>query len=442
MRIWVAAATGLALALRLLSLGSDSLWGDEAFTWHMTTFSWSGLLVSDASVNFPAYYLLAKASVAVFGEGEAALRLPAALFMAAAVPFIALLARRIAGPVAGIVAAFVAALAPTLLHYGQEARAYALLVFASAATLVAFARARESGRARDGVALGVAGGFLLHAHPYGILEVLGLGLVTIARWIADRRCPRASFGGLALAGALFAPLLPGLARRAEHVADVPWLEPAETMEVLRVPGRLLHWGGGDLLPVLLGALVVVACVLLPRPWRRLAAVLALCCWIAPAIHSRFGTPVFSVRYPLGLAPLAVAAIGALAARGGRAASAAAVGLVLALAVHYLATPPHRPDWRTVFAELRGAKEEGATPVVVARGTRRVAAYYFREEVVMVADTPKGTGYRGIEPLPPGRIAVVSKPLYREAILEAANGRAIVREMPRTKPTDQLFLVLE
>lgn len=52
---WIAAATGLALALRLACLGADSLWGDEAFTWHMTTFSWWGLLRSDTSVNFPPY---------------------------------------------------------------------------------------------------------------------------------------------------------------------------------------------------------------------------------------------------------------------------------------------------------------------------------------------------------------------------------------------------
>jgi hypothetical protein len=200
---------------------------------------------------------------------------------------------------------------------------------------------------------------------------------------------------------------------------------------------------------LVGALVVLACARLPRDWRRVAIVLAVCCWIAPAVHSRFGTPLFSVRYPLGLAPLAIAAIGALAARAaargrrtGLVASAAVLAVAALLGLHYLRTRPHRPDWRTAFAELRRAKEEGATAVVVAQGTVRVAAYYFREGALMVGDSPKGTSRERFDPLPPGRIAVVAKPVHREAILGAANGRAILREMPRRKAEDPLFLLFE
>lgn len=441
---WIAAATGLALALRLLHLGADSLWGDEAFTWHMTTLPWREVLLGQESVNFPAYYLLAKASTAVLGEGEAALRLPAALLMTAAIPFLALFARRIAGPRAAAMAAFVAALAPALLHYGQEARSYALLVFASAATLAAFARALESARAGDAIALGLAGALLLHAHPYGLLEIAGLGLFLVV----ERRRGTPLLG-LAIAGALFAPYVPALLDRARHVAELPWLPPQAAEGAVRVPGSLLLWGGGHLFNGLFGALVVAACACLPRRWRRLAIVLSLTCWIGPVVHSHVGTSVFTGRYALGLAPLAIAAVGALVARAaergrrpGLVAGAAVLGAMALFALHYERTRPHRPDWRTAFLELRRAAEEGATPVFVAQGTTRVAAYYFRGEAVKVGNAPKGTSYDVLEPLPPGRIAVVAKPGHRDAILAAARGRKVVRELPRRRREDPLFLVIE
>lgn len=52
----VAAATAVALGLRLVRLGADSLWRDEAFEWWSTTFSWGEILRNAAGdVHSPLY---------------------------------------------------------------------------------------------------------------------------------------------------------------------------------------------------------------------------------------------------------------------------------------------------------------------------------------------------------------------------------------------------
>ena len=124
----------VASALRLPTLGTQSLWFDEAATWSQVEGTLGDLFIRTSADNYPPLYnILAWLAVQVLGDAEWVLRLPAALLAVANVPLLYLLGRRIAGPSAGLLAAALLALSAYHVWYSQEARMYSLLAFAATA---------------------------------------------------------------------------------------------------------------------------------------------------------------------------------------------------------------------------------------------------------------------------------------------------------------------
>ena len=112
--VQVAAVLLLASALRLSTLAKRSLWFDEI------KVAAAGLQGFEPAVRTakahadatPLDYLLVSASVNVFGRGEAAVRLPAAVCGLAAVAAIYFLGRAMAGHWAGLAASLLLAISP------------------------------------------------------------------------------------------------------------------------------------------------------------------------------------------------------------------------------------------------------------------------------------------------------------------------------------------
>lgn len=139
-------ATALGLLVRLLFLGSKSLWLDEAWSLMVAqgklTDLWSG--VAD-KMNPPGYYLLLMPWVRL-GESEFWLRLPSVLLGTAAIPMTYRLARLLYSEAVGLSAAWLLALSPILVWYSQEARAYALLIVLALGSMISLVNAlRQQG---------------------------------------------------------------------------------------------------------------------------------------------------------------------------------------------------------------------------------------------------------------------------------------------------------
>lgn len=231
-------------ALRLAGLGAEPLWLDEAFTWRWAHLPWAELFGPAAATetNPPPWFALERLVLLTLGDGQAALRLPAALLGMAAVPLGFLIGRRLAGERAGLLAALLLAVDPLLVAYSQEARGYALLVagtlLALWAVLVLFAPPDAS---RDGAsadrpagpllplaayALGATA--ILWAHNTGPLVLLLLNLAAFVQWLAGRSATRRSML-LWLAANLLVALpwlvfwLPVLLAQARDAANVAWI---------------------------------------------------------------------------------------------------------------------------------------------------------------------------------------------------------------------------
>lgn len=123
----LAAAMMIGLGLRLLLLGSKSLWLDEArsllFAQAGAASVWAG---KSETYHPPLYYILLQAW-AQLGTSEWALRLSSALVGSLSIPLIYALAHRLAGRTVALSAAWLAALSPLLVWYAQELRSYSLL---------------------------------------------------------------------------------------------------------------------------------------------------------------------------------------------------------------------------------------------------------------------------------------------------------------------------
>src|SRR5215211_3079568 len=142
--------TGIVLLgalLRLVGLGSRSLWLDEGAEYDVIRGSLGHVFdrIVDRESTPPLSYLYEWACAKVIGTSEFALRLPFALLGIALVPVMYLAARALGGGRrAGLIAAALTACNPMLVWHAQDARAYTPLALLLAGTILALARGRRA----------------------------------------------------------------------------------------------------------------------------------------------------------------------------------------------------------------------------------------------------------------------------------------------------------
>ncbi len=124
----------LFIFLRLLKLGSHSLWVDEGFSWHTATSLNITELIKNrlAAGHFPFYFLFLKLWVNLFGTSELSLRFPSFLASVFSILFFIVLSRKILSSEKSRLLAFIIfGISPYGIELSQEARMYgmALLIF-------------------------------------------------------------------------------------------------------------------------------------------------------------------------------------------------------------------------------------------------------------------------------------------------------------------------
>ena len=180
---------GVALLVRLYRLEAQSLWLDEGSSWALSQAAWPDLFAElfNPRAAYPLYHLLLKGWMALFGESEAALRLPSVVAGALAVPVVYLAAgevERLAEvPVSSwysLGAALLVLVAPYTIWYSQEAKVYSLLLLTSALGVWALARALRTGtRAAWAATMLLAVGALFVHRLAALLVVAGAWVVAV-----------------------------------------------------------------------------------------------------------------------------------------------------------------------------------------------------------------------------------------------------------------------
>ncbi|HWF52199.1 MAG TPA: glycosyltransferase family 39 protein [Solirubrobacteraceae bacterium] len=204
------AATAIAAAaLRMPFLGHPSLWLDEIYTrdilaQHSLGGLWHQIRATESTP--PLYYLLAKPSTGLAGtRSAAAMRLPSALALIAAVPVAYLALRRFVGVRGALAAGAIVAVTPNLVSFSTDARSYGLFVLTALLSVWGFSALIERPSGRRYAAWAAASIACLWTHYFGAFLVIGETLILLAVLRDTRRTTLASCLAIAVA---VAPLIP------------------------------------------------------------------------------------------------------------------------------------------------------------------------------------------------------------------------------------------
>lgn len=418
--VLLAAIFFLGLALRLCQLDTDSLWVDE-----IATATWSRLdprlIMSRAYAdNLPLTYVVTRLGAVLLGDTDFALRLPPALLGSISI----LLAYKV-GEILwtrkdGLWGALLMAVSAYHIHYSQEVRHYALMVFLALLGLIFLLVALREGRVGPWVGFGLCTVLSLYNHYFALFflpaEVVLAAWVIAEQWSA-RRGGEAHTSHInehrllsppARQTVMFATSLasvalcyiPRLSAMRGLAAEQAGSEPlGVSMTRLQWSGRTIHemftiqMGAEG--PVLLLWLALLLLGLAACERKRVAFVLL---WIGTpfAFLSVVDLQIFHLRYLVFILPISLLVVG----RGARLASDAVhrglpriVGdrrlqIVLswtltAFVVGGLCVPPlmdyyaeEKPDWRSAAGYMRESLLPG--DIILADGDRhREGRDYYR-----------------------------------------------------------------
>lgn len=170
---WLALATGIAAILRFYRLGANSLWIDELATLLTARFPLGaipGAALQGDAFEPPLYFWLIHLVIDLWGESELVLRLPSAIAGVLTIPVVWRLMREVgAGRRAADLCALLVAVHPLHLWYSQEARPYALMIWAGLLSLLSLAMALRGGMPRHWVGYAVFGAIALITHATGVV---------------------------------------------------------------------------------------------------------------------------------------------------------------------------------------------------------------------------------------------------------------------------------
>jgi len=367
----VAGLTLLGAVLRFATLGAQAYHHDEIVTASRVLrvgFGHAMDAVGFSESAPPLYYALAWLWTQVTGNGEWGLRFLSALAGVATIPVAYLVARELRGVRAGVIAAALVATNPMLVWYSQEARAYALLGFFCALSLLFCVRALRDGGKRDFVAWGVFSFLALATHYFAVFPLLA-EVILLAR-----RRGRAILSGLWIVG-LAVVLLAPLAIHQMSYGHAEWIGKFTLGHRLGEAAITFMVGEtGDIIgrtekvwPALLPLVLVAAAFVLllwrgTRAERRAAfvpfAVAAVTVGIPLLLALLSAGKDFVLARNLlpALVPLLVAVAVALSAERARRLGAAIAAVLaaysLAFCIWASADPAlQRPDWRSVADHL-------------------------------------------------------------------------------------------
>jgi len=395
----LAATVGLATALRVHDLSAGP-WFDEIVT-HVryARMPFAQIVTTyDFQNQHFLYTLLARASMALFGDGVWQLRLPAVLFGVGSVGALALLARRLTGARETLLATLLLAVSYHHVWFSQNARGYTGLLFFTIVSSTLLLRGLAGGGVRVWLLYALAVALGMYTHLTMLFVVAGHALMIGWRALRPSSAgPRARLEGLVfglvpaglLTLALYAPVLPQMFGGTLHEgsAVAQWKNPMWAL-VEFVSGMRL--GLGHVAAGLAAAVVFVAGCW--RAARRSPVLLelfffpvAICGAVVVArghhLWPRFF--FFAAGFAVLIAVLGAMQTGAWLGRLLRLAPARSEVLGTALAAGILlgsaATVPRawapKQDFRGAMRYLQGRVEPGDAVVTVGLATLPYRDYY-------------------------------------------------------------------
>jgi mannosyltransferase len=222
----------LTFGITLVRITYPGLWADELATWGMATTPWGQMwpILGHVDAAIAPYYAFIHVITGLLGASDLVLRLPSAIAMTAAVAIVARIGTRLAGPQVGILAGLLLAFLPTTSRYAQEARPYAIAMFAAALATLLLLRALEKPSIARYAAYAGAVALLGLAHFVALL-VLGAHVIMVV--LMRRKLP---IPWLIAATVGVLPCLPVVYLSFHQSSQVSWIPDATLGRLGEMPG--------------------------------------------------------------------------------------------------------------------------------------------------------------------------------------------------------------
>jgi 4-amino-4-deoxy-L-arabinose transferase-like glycosyltransferase len=274
----------LAVCVRLVNISALSVWFDEGFSIGAAVQpTLSGVVLADPS-NPPAYYLMLRTAIWLFGDSDFSLRWVSVMLGIILVAVCYRFANRLFGDRAGIYVAVLVALSPPLWWASREIRMYAMMAILLTTMAYVWMRLAElpangAQKQRLWVLLWLSEGLLLYTHTIGPIAALWVNAVTLIAWLVRRNSTRPDWRIWMVGQAgLFVLWLPWLLFRFVLVRDanqVVAAPPAVGLSLLSTIWQAFWAGNWDMVNheslLGIGALAAACVTLILIPWRSRAA---------------------------------------------------------------------------------------------------------------------------------------------------------------------------
>jgi mannosyltransferase len=240
----VAGLVALGVVARFFS--TSDLWLDEALSANIAALPVGDLFEAlKHDGHPPLYYLLLHYWMAVFGEGDVAVRALSGIFGVAALPLAWISGRRLAGAAGARWALLVVALSPYCVRYSTETRMYSLVMLLVLAGYLLLTDALKTPTPLRLAGVAVISGLLLLSHYWSIWLLGATGLLLLFRWwrtTGERTTTLKAMATIAAGGVLFLPWLPSFLYQSAHTGT-PWGKPFRPTAVVQV--TLADMAGGN-----------------------------------------------------------------------------------------------------------------------------------------------------------------------------------------------------
>jgi 4-amino-4-deoxy-L-arabinose transferase-like glycosyltransferase len=239
--------TAVAWALCLFRIGRRSLWFDEAYS-VQTVQHWDAIGQFGIEPNMWLYY----ATLWIWanlGWSEGMLRGLSALYAAACVPVIyglgsALFDRRV-----GVIAAVLLAVNAYAVWYGQDLRAYSMMILACGLSTLGFVQVMRRRGRHTWIGYGLATGLAIYVHYLSVLTTAAqIASLLFWNW---RRIPWRQLCGAAVLALVTA--LPMLVSLRPGAGNLDWIKLPQIVDLVITMKELT--GGGTILLIYIGLML-------------------------------------------------------------------------------------------------------------------------------------------------------------------------------------------
>jgi mannosyltransferase len=400
------AIVALAFAVRLITLGSRSLWTDEGYSFWFASQTLHTLWhdVPYYETHPPFYYTLLKGWMVFAGSTEAALRMPSVLASVLTVALLAIGGRMLRagriGDQVGLLAAFLLALNKGSIEFAQQARPYALETLAVALmTLLSVRLLMQLGArhvaydkspphfisAAIGLTLSAALTLWLHNTAMFIVFAVWIGLGTTLLVDRERRVQRMLVFLVtgAIAVGMWTPYLPFMIFQSRNVVSNFWI----LLNWREFPTAWTLATGGKWAFIPMFGFAGFGLYEVWRKWRP-AAVHLICILIIPfamiVLISYLLRPIFMDRLFAWMAPevVALTALGIVAMP--RLVSWQKIGIIALIAIlnvgqdiKFYRHPSE--DWRTLSGTIASHAKNGDLVIVDPNEAQPPLQFYARNE---------------------------------------------------------------